>query len=227
MDKDKVIDSIWRTGAVKLRTGNMEPFFVDRGENRTPIRIFGNEIFSNPVLGEEIMGEITREMLLEGVNPDFFVGEETSGIPMAVYLGITMRRPFGYISREPKEYADASKYFEGVRPEAMTGRRVMFTDTVLSQAVGKRKCVRNANEEGVRPEEYLVLVNLEQGGEKALKEMGVGLRYAVTARELVDIGISFKHLKGDALAAREVQEYLDNPEKWHMRKVGKPYKRFE
>lgn len=166
-------------GEFKLSSGLPSPFYID-----------ARKLYSYPELVRRVVEEIVSRVSLDDV--DVIAGVESAGIPLAAYITCLTRKPLAYVRKQRKAHGTGSAVEGDVK-----GKRVAIVDDVATTGSSLVRAVHYLREAGAIPKKALVIIDREQGAEKALRDLGVELYAVLKAREVFEV------LFGNGLISRE------------------------
>lgn len=179
-----------KLGEFKLSSGLQSPFYID-------VR----RMYSYPDLTRHVITELATRVPLHDV--DVLAGVESAGIPLAAYLSCLVNKPLAYVRKERKMHGTSSTVEGDVH-----GKRVAILDDVATTGSSLVKAIGFLREANAIPIKAIVIVDREQGAERALKLLGVEFYALLRAREIFNI------LLEQGLVSLEdynrIVEYLDS-----------------
>lgn len=161
-------------GAFTLAGGRLSSYYID-------MRI----IPSFPGAFRKV-GEIYIAMAKKSVRETSFkrvVGIPTAGIPFASIVAFSLSKPFLYVRRETKTYGRQRKVEGILHP----GDLVLPIDDLITSGGSLLSAVDIIKAEGGVVKDALVLIDREEGGEKALAKAGIKLHSGAKISEIVEI----------------------------------------
>ena len=124
------------------------------------------------------------EQLLEPLSFDLLADVPTAGTPFVASL--SDRLQVGVIT--PR--ADKKSHGSGSRVDGMLatdkGKRAVLVDDLVTHAESKLEAANILEQEGIRVEDVVVLIDRQQGGREQLEQAGLQLHSAVTLQQLLD-----------------------------------------
>ena len=200
---------LWESNAIRVNSD--EPFKLASG-NFSPVYINCRRIISSP--GFMSLFNAFAQNLLErkGVKFDMVAGGETAGIPFAAYLASHIAKPMLYVRKARKGYGLAS-LVEGGNP---TDQNVLLVEDLITDAGSKLHFLDAIQEAGGTITDVLVLFDREQGGTDALKKQHIRLHSVTNLTITLKIGDETGFISHSDF--KTVQKYLDDPEKWHLKR---------
>lgn len=164
-----ITSGVVKFGLFKLSSGLESPFYVDlRG------------VFNDPELFHWVVEQYRST--LSKLSFDVIVGVATGGIPYASTLGYLMKKPFGYVRPEAKEYG-LKKRVEGVD---VSNKRVVVLDDVITTGKNVIAALNTVRAEGGVAVSVVVFLDREQCGAYAVRNMGVDVYSVFKMRELLN-----------------------------------------
>lgn len=149
-------------------------------------------------LPEEVLdqiGVVFAEMD-EGEKPDVCTGIPKAGVPLAKsysqHTGVPLIDVFG-----KEESADGTRKIIGKKGVAGDGKKLRIVDDLVTKADTKVEAAKAAESLGFKVLDITILTDRQQGGIDQLKNMGYKVRVAFTVSQLLDFGLSEKHITED------------------------------
>jgi orotate phosphoribosyltransferase len=161
-------------GAFTLTGGRLSSYYID-------MRI----IPSFPGAFRKV-GEIYIAIAKKSVGEAQFkrvVGIPTAGIPFASIVAFSLAKPFLYVRREAKTYGRQRKVEGILHP----GDSVLPIDDLITSGGSLLSAVDCIKAEGGVVKDALVLIDREEGGEKALAKAGIKLHSGAKISEIAEI----------------------------------------
>lgn len=155
-------------GEFKLSSGLSSPFYID-----------ARKLYSYPVLARRVVEEIVNTVPLDDI--DVIAGVESAGIPLAAYITCLTGKPLAYVRKQKKSHGTGSAVEGDVQ-----GKRVAIVDDVATTGSSLVKAVLYLREAGAIPKKALVIIDREQGAQRALRELGVELHAVLKATEIFE-----------------------------------------
>jgi orotate phosphoribosyltransferase len=154
------------TGEFKLRSGIISNEYFDK-----------YQFESNP----ELLNEISK-YLIEIINFDYdlLAGLEVGGIPIATALSLRTNKPMVFVRKKAKEYGTA-KFVEGQNVE---NKKLLIIEDVVTSGGQIISSVEDLRKEGAIIDKAICVIDREQGGKNALKNIGIELFSLFTMNEL-------------------------------------------
>ena len=166
-------------GLFKLTSGKTSPYYID-------LRLVPSFPDAFRFICEAYSSLINSELGLESF--DRIAGVPTSGIPFAAVVAFRLGKPFLYVRKEVKLHG-RERRVEGV---LTPGDRIILVDDLITTGKTLSDAAKAIRTEGGTVEHAFVLIDREEGGTKALAEVGVRLHALMTVREmakmLLDMG---------------------------------------
>jgi uridine monophosphate synthetase len=125
-----------------------------------------------------------------------------AALPIGVALSLTIDRPMIYPRKEVKTYGTARPIEGRFQP----GEKVLVLDDLITRGDSKLEACASLEEAGLVVEDFLVIIDRQQGGAEILTEHDYRLHSLMTLREMLDILV-----RQDAISDKqhaEVVEYL-------------------
>ncbi len=181
--KKELCDLLVRIGALDfgmftLPDGKLSPYYIDLRvvpsfpEAFVKVVNFFNQMATNTV--------DIREVKRVAAIP-------TAGIPFASVLAFNLSKPFLYVRKEPTR--GRTRRVEGM---LVSGDSVLLVDDLVTTGKTVLSAIDSIKAEGGLVKDVLVLIDRQEGAEKALKAQGVKLHSLIrmdeAARILFDMG---------------------------------------
>jgi len=128
-----------------------------------------------------ILRTIAQAMALYARNADRIAGVELGAVPIAAAVSLVSLKPYVMVRKAPKEHG-TKQDFEG---ELNREERVLFVEDVVTTGGTLRSAIERLRKHGARIEDVVAVVDREEGGEKALSEIGVRLHALLRATDLL------------------------------------------
>lgn len=161
-------------GAFTLTGGRLSSYYID-------MRIIPSFPGAFRKVGE-IYISIAKKSVLEA-NFKRVVGIPTAGIPFASIVAFSLSKPFLYVRREAKTYGRQRKVEGILHP----GDSVLPIDDLITSGGSLLSAIDLIKAEGGVVKDALVLIDREEGGEKALAKAGINLHSGAKISEIADI----------------------------------------
>ena len=176
--KKELCDILVRTGALKfgmftLEDNKLSPYYVD-------LRVIPSfpEAFAKV---EKLYVEVsTKDLNLKDV--DRIAGIPTAGIPFAVILASSLKKPFLYVRREAAR--GRGRKVEGI---LNPGDVVLLVDDLIATGGTMLKATNAIRSEGGLVKDVLTLVDRQEGGRAALENQEVKLHNLILISEAAEI----------------------------------------
>ena len=154
------------TGKFKLRSGIISEEYFDK-----------YQFESIP----ELLNEICK-YFVEMINFDFdlLAGLEVGGIPIATTLSLLTNKPMVFVRKKAKEYGTA-KIVEG---QNIVNKELLIVEDVVTSGGQIILSVDDLRKEGANISKAICVIDREQGGKDALKNIGIELLPLFTMNEL-------------------------------------------
>jgi orotate phosphoribosyltransferase len=130
------------------------PFTVTSGQV-IPIYPDFRTIFSDPKRLKLIAREVIKFIQKRKIKFDIFLGCATAGVPLAVALGLLMKKPVGYVRKKPKEGGMRRAVEGGFKK----GMRAILIDDALAQGKHKQIFLDNIRKEGLKASWVIVVAS--------------------------------------------------------------------
>lgn len=173
--KKEIALALHKIGAIKfgdftLKSGIQSPIYID-------LRL----IISYP----DVLKLISRAMieLAKDLKFDVIAGIPYTALPIATAISLDQNWPMVYARKEVKDYGTKKK-LEGVFTE---GQTALIIDDLITTGDSKFETVEPFEASGLKINDFIVLVDREQGGGRLLEEKGYHLHSVIGINELLDI----------------------------------------
>lgn len=171
MNKEEIAKQIYKvshlTGTFNLRSGMVSNEYFDK-----------YQFESNPQLLSEIINHIYQ--IINDDDFDILAGLEVGGIPIATVLGIKTNKPIVFVRKKSKEYGTA-KLVEGVPIE---NKKLLIVEDIVTSGGQIILSVEELRKQGAIINQAVCVIDREQGGREALKNINVELISLFTMTEL-------------------------------------------
>ncbi len=144
------------------------------------------------------VGDAYIEMAKNVVDPEAFhrvAGIPTAGIPFASLLSFFLAKPFLYVRREPAVRGRGRRVEGLLHP----GDAVLIVDDLVASGQSLLTAANAITAEGGVVHDALVLIDRQEGGEKALARAGIRLHSLVKMSEVAQILYSLEVIDHDQL----------------------------
>ncbi len=173
--KKEIALALYEIGAIKfgeftLKSGLKSPIYID-------LRL----LISHPSVLKmisEAMIKVAKELKF-----DLIAGIPYTALPIATVMSISENWPMVYARKEVKDYGTKKK-IEGVFEE---GQTVLIVDDLITTGDSKFETIEPFESSGLKIQDFLILVDREQGGGRLLEEKGYKLHSIIGINELLDI----------------------------------------
>ena len=132
--------------------------------------------YTNP----EVLRTIAKEMGKFAKGYDRVAGMELGAVPLAVAVSIETGIPFLMIRKQPREHGTKSR-IEGAMNK---GEKVLIVEDVATTGGSLVQTLQAIRDEGGTVDLAVVVVDREEGGEAAMKDLGVRLVSCIKASQL-------------------------------------------
>lgn len=198
--KEELCRSLYRIGAVKfgeftLKSGLKSPIYLD-------LRM----LISYPRVLRKVANQLMRKTI--GLKFDRICGIPYAAISIATALSLQADFPMVYPRKESKGYG-TRKDIEGKYEK---GEVVLVYDDLITRGDSKIEAIKPLEKVGLVVRDIMVLIDREQGGKEELKKKGYKLHSVLTLRDILKCLKKQKFITNGQY--EDVQEYLQNPEKW-------------
>ncbi|MCL5094248.1 MAG: orotate phosphoribosyltransferase [Patescibacteria group bacterium] len=172
--KKQLIKDLHNIGSVKfgeftLKSGIKSPIYID-------LRLLA----SHPKVLKTIAKLIAEK--IKDKDCDIIAGIPYTGIPMATAVSLETGIPMIYPRKEIKDYGTKKK-IEGVYK---SGDKCIVIDDLITSGASKFETVEPLEAEGLIVQDFVVLVDREQGGGQLLADKGYNLHSIIRISELLD-----------------------------------------
>lgn len=172
MNKESLILKLREIGSIKfgkftLKSGMTSPFYIDL-----------RNIVSYPKLLEEIV-----DLLISITNDkqfDVITGIPYTALPIATVLSIKLNKPLIYTRKEEKGYGSKEKIIGNFNPSDTC----LVIDDVITTGESKLEITQSL--EGVKINDFVVIVDRSINGKEFLKEKGYNLTTILTMNEIIE-----------------------------------------
>lgn len=185
----------------QLASGNFSPFYINC-----------RALISNAAAMDIITAFSHYISAAKYLKFDVVAGGETAGIPFASYIAGRLSKPMVYIRKKPKGYGMGS-LIEGVLKE---GDRVLLVEDLITDGKSKEGFINAIRAANAEISDTLVVFDRQQGGDEFLKRMNVQLHPLCTLKGAIADWSQAGLIPDDT--KREIESYLENPQKWHERR---------
>lgn len=173
--KKEIALALNEIGAIKFGT------FILKSGIESPIYIDLRLLISYP----QVLKKISEAMieLAKLLKFDLIAGIPYTALPIATTISVSQNWPMVYARKEVKDYGTKKK-IEGVFKE---GDKVLIIDDLITTGESKFETIEPFEASGLKIEDFIVLVDREQGGGRILEEKGYKLHSVIGINELLDI----------------------------------------
>lgn len=173
--KEGLINDLHKIGAVKfgeftLKSGMISPIYID-------LRI----LVSFPEVLEKVASLISE--VLDDLEFDLIAGIPYTALPIASIVSVKRKIPMIYSRKEVKEYGTKKK-IEGIYKK---GDKCVVIDDLITTGDSKFETAEPFESEGIIVNDFVVLIDREQGGRETLKNRGYNLHSIISIFELLDV----------------------------------------
>lgn len=180
--KEELILDLYKIGAVKfgeftLKSGMLSPIYID-------LRV----IISFPDVLKKISSMMSGE--LKKLECDIIAGIPYTAIPIATAISLETGVPMIYCRKEAKDYG-TKKTIEGIYKK---GDRCVVIDDLITTGDSKIETAEPFESEGLVIEDFIVLVDREQGGSDILSKKGYSLHSIIKITDLLNTLLSHKKI---------------------------------
>lgn len=173
MDKTVILGALAKADVVKfgeftLVSGDKSPIYVDL-----------RALPSHPESFDVITTGLAEAVKESGAT--VIAGMETAGIPLAAAIAIKIKKPMAYVRKKTKDYGTKSRIEGIIKKED----KVILVDDLMTKGTSKLDFIEAVKETGATVTDLAIVLDREQGGSEAMKELGINLRRLVTLKELL------------------------------------------
>ncbi|MBI2588774.1 orotate phosphoribosyltransferase [Candidatus Saccharibacteria bacterium] len=192
--KKKLALELYKIGVIKFgdftfKSGIVSPMYVD-------LRI----LVSYPKILKYITQEYVK--ILKNLKFDRIAGIPYAAMPIASAVSLEMQKPLIYRRKESKGYG-TNKRIEG---EYKKGETIAIIDDLITKGDSKLETMETFLAEGLKIEDFIVLLDYEKGGSEILRKKGYRLYSAMTIAELIDNLYEAQAINGATY--KEVKKFL-------------------
>lgn len=198
---------LWRLEAIKV---NLEKPFRLASGNYSPIYVNCRQLISSPAFADLFAAAARMICEFNKLAFDVIAGGETAGIPFAAFLARSLGKPMIYIRKAKKDHGIASR----IEGSLHSGQRVLLVEDLITDAGSKLSFIDAIKEVGGTVKDVIVIFDRLQGGEAALKSIGIDL-YSITNIGTF-LSIAEEHDLFSATHLAEIGKYLFDPGQWHQ-----------
>ncbi|MET8363070.1 orotate phosphoribosyltransferase [Micromonospora sp. NPDC005194] len=161
----RVYEACHLTGSFRLRSGQVSPEYFDK-------YLFEGQ--------PDLLRDVAQAMVALLPECDVLAGMEMGGIPIATVMSQLTGLPTVFVRKQAKEYG-TGKAAEG---GPVDGRRVVVIEDVVTTGGALLASCRQLRASGAVIETVVCAIDREQGGRENLAAEGLGLRAALSRRDL-------------------------------------------
>ncbi|MFG3554826.1 orotate phosphoribosyltransferase [Micromonospora sp. NPDC047557] len=161
----RVYEACHLTGSFRLRSGQVSPEYFDK-------YLFEGQ--------PDLLRDVAQAMVALLPECDVLAGMEMGGIPIATVMSQLTGLPTVFVRKQAKEYG-TRKAAEG---GSVDGRRVVVIEDVVTTGGALLASCRQLRASGAVIETVVCAIDREQGGRENLAAEGLGLRAALSRRDL-------------------------------------------
>lgn len=155
-----------RSGEFRLRSGLVADTYFDKYQFESDPRL--------------LQAVAARMVELVPSDTQMLAGLELGGVPVATALSLTTGLPVVFVRKKAKEYGTA-KLAEG---PSIDGRRLLIVEDVVTTAGQVVVSTNDLRHRGAIVEHAICVIDREQGGSEALRDVGLELASVFTRGEL-------------------------------------------
>ena len=196
MNKEQLINKLFEIGAVKfgefkLKSGIMSPIYIDL---RT--------IVSYPEVLQAVADAMWEKV--KDLKFDLLCGVPYTALPIATAISLSHNIPMIMRRKEVKDYG-TKKAIEGAFTAKQT---VLVVEDLVTSGSSVFETIEPLENEGLKTNDIVVMLDREQGGKKHITEKGKKLHSVTTISEMIEI--LQKENKIDTATAQKVKEFIQN-----------------
>lgn len=175
--------------------------FMTKSGVKTPVYFDLRVIVSHPDLMESI-SKVIYDFAVADTKCDHLCGVPYTALPIATLLSVQSKVPMLMRRKEAKAYG-TKKMIEG---QYKPGQTCLIIEDVVTSGSSVLETVTDLRKEGLQVNEAIIILDRQQGGEKALELNNVTMRSLFTLTQLVDILVSAGYV--DKSVAATIAAYL-------------------
>ena len=168
-------DSLKECGAIKfgdftLASGKKSKYYIDI-----------KKASASPRILKQIACEISEKIRQRSIEADYIGCVALGGVPIAVAVSLETDLPLIIIRKEAKEYGTKGQ----IVGDFIKNSRVLMVEDVATTGGSVLKAIKLLREEGLLIKNVIVVVDREEGANKALADEGVELTPLLRISELL------------------------------------------
>jgi uridine monophosphate synthetase len=207
--KDPLLDALWEKGLILIGERVQREYAL-----RTPIFIdLRHKLYDDLELLEQLAGALHRELcrILDVsfspfVPPQQVIGIPDTATPIALSLALIARKTvlpvsYGQLRKKPATYPggeSGTSSYMGTRDKT---REITLIDDVMASGRTKLRAIDELKKDGLEVARVLVVVDREQGGDRALEERGCPVHSLYKISELIEYYRATRRIDDTAAAA--------------------------
>jgi len=188
-----------------------KPFITTAGW-ASPVYIDMRKIISFPRLRRRLIDfathAIERDIGYESL--DVVAGGETAGIPFAAWISDSLMLPMQYVRKKPKGFGRNAR----IEGDLHENGRALLVEDLATDGGSKKDFVQALRDSGQRCDHVFVFFfyDIFAGAREDMANLGVGLHYLATWRDVLAVAREHKYFPDDAL--NEIEAFIADPIAW-------------
>jgi orotate phosphoribosyltransferase len=188
----------------------IKPSFVSVGP--VPLKCNSRLLFSYPKIVRLFCAYLAPATIK--AKPDFVVGIETAGIPLAMALSLKTNIPFVYARKVPKVKGGISQGL--IEGDFRKGSRAVLVDDALGYGTTKLVFIKNLKKAGIKITDIVFILKtkskLDEKFTKLIKKEKIKMHYVYEWPEVVVAGVKYQAIP--AVASKILLDYTRRPDTW-------------